>query len=192
MNKDHMHQTLLKKSYWYPLLFSVLFTFSCLPSYAWNHSIELGYGASHDPNHTKYNNSGFLLSGDLIPLWWRTPWSFFSLTGSLGQWHTNAPRDKNVTTGALSLALRFYLLRTDCHQYHPYLLASFGPAYLSSRRYGENTQGSHLSIQSNLGFGFEYLPFDINLRLQHFSNAGLAHPNQGFNVLYLLSVGYLF
>jgi hypothetical protein len=167
--------------------------FNCLPSYAWDHSIEFGYGFSHDPNHTRYNNSGFLLSGDLVPFWWRTPWTFFSVTGSLGQLHTTAPREKNVTTVALSLALRAYPLRTDCcRQYHPYFLASFGPAYLSSRRFGDNTQGRHLSIQSNLGFGVEHFPFDINLRLQHFSNAGLSHPNQGFNVLYLLSIGYLF
>ena len=50
MKKIHLYSTLLL------ILFSNV-------AFAWDHSVELGYGYSHDPNHTKYNNSGFLLSG---------------------------------------------------------------------------------------------------------------------------------
>ncbi len=156
---------------------------------AWDHSIEFGYGFSHDPNHTKYNNSGFLLSGDLFPLH-RSPWTFWSITGSLGQFRTSAPYYKNLTTGAASLALRIYAL--DIKKYPGYFLASFGPAILSHRQFGLNKQGKNIAIQSNLGLGMEFNKIDVNLRVEHFSNAGLSHPNQGFNVLYLLSVGYLF
>lgn len=171
----------------------ILIHFCCLSAhaYSWTRSIELGYGYSQDPNHTKYHNSGVLLSGDLYPLWCN-PWTFFSITGSLGHWYTTAPENKNLTTAAASLALRLYPVPSDETYYPFYFLASFGPAYLSSRQYGENTQGSHWAIQSNLGIGEEFDSFDVNLRLSHFSNAGLAKPNEGFNVLYLLSVGYLF
>lgn len=181
----------MKKSHFFSLAIFITLPFYCLNPYAWDHSIEIGYGYSHDPNHTKYYNSGGMLSGDLDPLW-RSPWTFFTVTGSLGQWHTTAPHYKNLTTAAVSLALRLYPLRMDYYGYPPYFLASFGPAYLSSRKFGENTQGKKIAIQSNLGVGVELNCFDMNLRLQHFSNAGLAKPNEGFNILYLLSVGYLF
>ena len=74
-----------------------------------------------------------------------------------------------------------------------YLLGSAGPAYLSQRQFGENKQGSSVAFQLNGGVGVELnKKIDINLRLSHYSNAHLASPDQGFTVLYLLSIGYLF
>lgn len=157
-------------------------------SFAWNQSVEIGYGYSHDPNHTKYNNSGVLLSGDLYPIY-RNNWSFWSLVGGIGQWHSTAPVNQNLTTADLGLGLRLYPFS---YAYQPYVLLSAAPAYLSNRRFGLNTQAGQVSIQSNVGVGVEMNPIDINLRLEHFSNAGLGKPNEGFNIQYLLSIGYLF
>jgi hypothetical protein len=109
----------------------------------------------------------------------------------LGQWYSSAPQNKHLTTAAISLALRFYPFTID-DKYPSYLLASAGPAFLSSSQFGINTQASHLAIQTNLGLGMEFNCIDVNLRLEHFSNAGLGKPNEGFNILYLLSIGYLF
>lgn len=183
----------MKKIYFLQSLLFVIFAFFATNSFAWNHSFEVGYGYSHDPNEIKYNNSQIMLSGDIFPLY-RNTITFWSITGSLSQLHTTAPKNKNVTTAAMSLALRLYPFPMFTHSdvYFPYVLASAGPAYLSKQRLGINTQGSHMSIQTNLGFGTEIKNFDINLRLSHYSNANLADPNQGFNILYLLSVGYLF
>ena len=180
----------MKKCNLYKLLVFTLLSFFTSFSYAWDHSVELGYGRSHDPNHTKYTNSGVSLSGDIIALK-RTPWTFWSINGALGQWYTTTPQNKQLTTGALSLALRFYGINL-IKSYPFYLLGSAGPAYLSSQKFGFNTQASHLTIQTNLGLGIELNKMDINLRLQHFSNAKLGQPNQGFNILYLASIGYLF
>src|SRR6185312_13445500 len=163
----------------------ILFNFFTINAYAWDHSIELGYGYSHDPNNVKYNNSGLLLTTDLLPLS-RGRYTFWSITGALGQWHTTAPSHQNLTTGAASLALRLYPIP----KYYPaYFLGSVGPALLSSRKFGVNTQGSNLSLQINLGLGMEIHSFDVNLRLTHYSNAHIFHPDEGFNILYLLSVG---
>lgn len=172
------------------LLLFTLLNLSTLSAYAWNQSVELGYGYSHDPNDIHYNNSGLLLSGDIYTIT-QTPWSHWSITGSLGQWYTTAPSNKNLTTGALSLALRLYPAYTINH-YSPYLLMSGGPALLSNREFGVNTQAKNITIQSNAGFGVEYDHYDFNLRFSHFSNASIWKPNEGFNVLYLFSVGYLF
>lgn len=180
----------MKKFNFYQALLFLLLNGFTLTSFAWNHSIELGYGYSHDPNHTRYHNSGFLLTSDLLPLR-RTPCTFWSITGALGQWHSSAPKNKFLTTGALSLALRYYPFKAITNDPF-YLLGTAGPAYLSNRRFGRNTQAKNLTIQFNLGFGVELNKFDINLRVAHFSNAYIARPDQGFTILYLFSVGYLF
>ncbi len=178
-----------KCNFYQALLFVVLNSFT-LTSLAWNHSIELGYGHSQDPNHTRYHNSGFLLTSDLFPLR-RTPCTFWSVTGALGHWYATTPHNKHLTTGALSLALRYYPFKAITNDPF-YLLGSAGPAYLSTRKFGRNTQAKNVTGQFNLGLGVELNQFDINLRISHFSNMYLARPDQGFSVLYLLSLGYLF
>lgn len=165
--------------------------FFSIPTFAWDHSIDIGYGVSHDPNHTRYNNSGFLLTSDLYPIK-RTPSTFWSLNGALGQWYSTAPHHKYLTTGALSLALRYYPNFTIGDCYPTYFLGTVGPAYLSNRQFGRNKQAGNVTIQFNLGLGVELNHIDLNLRLSHYSNAYIARPDQGFTVLYLLSIGYLF
>ncbi len=175
------------------LLRVFLFAFLALFSqilFAWNHSVELGYGHSHDPNDTKHYNSGVLLSGDIVPLL-RNDWTFWSITGSLGRWYSTAPHNKNLTSVAASIALRFYPFLI-ANQYPSYFLASFGPAYITARQFGVNKQAENVTIQSNLGVGVEFNYIDVNLRLSHFSNGSMSKPNNGYNVLYLLSIGYLF
>lgn len=175
----------------YKLFLSIIFFFFTLNAYAWENSIALGYGYSHDPNHTKYYNSGFLLSGDIYPFR-QTLYTYWSLNGAIGQWHSTAPHNKNLTTGAIALALRLYPF-TVVKEYPAYLLLSAGPAVLSHRQFGANKQGSNFTFQLNGGFGVEIKQkFDVNLRMLHYSNAHLAKPDQGFNILYLLSFGYLF
>jgi hypothetical protein len=171
-------------------IFLLLSFLLCQSVYAWDHSIELGYGYSHDPNHTKYNNSGFLLSGDLYPIH-RSPMTFWSVNGSLGQWHTTTPIYKNVTSAAISLGLRLYPF-SFANQYPFYFIGTVGPAIISSKQFGLNKQAGCLTFQTNLGIGTEFKSFDVNFRLEHFSNAHLATPNEGYNILYLLSMGYLF
>jgi hypothetical protein len=159
-------------------------------AFSWSHSIDLGYGFSHDPNNTHYNNSGFLLSSDLVYLN-NTAHSFWTINGSLGQWHSSAPEHQNLTTAAIALAMRYYVFSVS-DKYPAYLMASGGPAYLSTKHFGTNVQGSNLAFQLFGGLGVELDKVDLNLRMVHYSNAKLANPNEGYNILYLLSVGYLF
>jgi lipid A 3-O-deacylase len=174
-------------------IFSLLFL--CLittVSFAWERSVELGYGYSHDSNNTNYNNSGFLLSSDVWPVW-RNDLTYWTINGALGQWHTTAPTNNDVTTAAVALALRLYPLCNNMSAYPFYLLGSAGPAYLSHKQYGNNKQGSNLAFQLFAGLGVELNnQWDVNLRAMHYSNGGTSSPNQGYNILYLLSLGYLF
>lgn len=171
------------------VLFVVLSIFT-VTGFAWDHSIEFGYGYSHDPNNTHYNNSGFLLNGDF----WTfkdTPWTHWALNAAAGTFHSTAPTNKNLTAAAVDMELRVYGPEFNGPT-STYFLASAGPAIMSSRYFGTNKQGSNLAIQSNLGLGMEFNLIDVNLRLEHFSNGGTSKPNEGFNILYLLSLGYLF
>lgn len=182
----------MKKFNVYQAFLFILLSFFTLTSFAWNHSIELGYGYSHDPNHSKFKNSGALLSADLFPIY-RNCWSFWTINGAVGQWHSTAPRNKNLTTGAIALALRIYPFDFGDHPAYPaYLLGSAGPAYISHRQFGKNKQGSNFTFQVNVGAGVEFKPFDVNFRFVHYSNARLSHPDEGFTILYMLSIGYLF
>jgi hypothetical protein len=181
----------MKKHQLYQALLLILASFFTLNAFAWDHSIELGYGVSHDPNHDQYNNSGFLLSGDIYPFR-HTPYTYWSLNAALGQWHSSAPVHRNLNTAAVSLALRYYPFMSGL-PYSPYLLGSIGPALLSTRHFGLNTQGANLAFQVNAGAGMEFFEkVDANFRISHYSNAYIFRPDQGFTVLYMFSMGYLF
>lgn len=173
------------------ILIILLSSFYSYTAFSWDHSIELGYGYSVDPNHTDDHNSGFLLTGDLQPLK-HTPYTYWSLNGAAGQWHSTASHHRNLTTAALSLALRYYPFTVN-RESPAYFLGSVGPAFLSSNEFGDNIQAANVTFQWNVGLGMEFLKkWDINLRWSHFSNAYIARPDEGFTVRYLLSIGYLF
>lgn len=173
----------------YLLTISLLMIY--LPSvHAWNHSIELGYGYSQDPNHSKYHNNGVFLNSDLFTFC-QTCWTLLSLNAALGHWYNSAPTHRYITTGALSLGLRVYPF-PNATTYPFYFLGSAGPAYISKQQFGLNKQAGNMTLQWTLGFGTEIQCFDINLRLVHFSNAYLDRPDHGFSILYTLSIGYLF
>lgn len=173
-------------------LIILLTCFLSAPVQAWEQSIEIGAGASHDPNDSKHDNYGILISGDFLPLYCNA-WARLNLNAALGQWFSTAPVNKNVTTIAASLALRMYpfTMKPD-FDYTPYLLATLGPAVYSNSHFGMNNQGGNIGAQVTAGLGFEYDDYDFNLRAVHYSNAGTNQPNNGYNILYVFSVGYLF
>lgn len=167
----------------------LLFSVSAL---AWDHGVSIGFGTAQDSNHPRYTNSGFFLSSDFMSIT-QSRWINLTLNGALGQWHTTSDSNKDMFTAALSLALRFYPF--DTQTVHPFFIASAGPAFISTRRFNDNLQGANVTFQTAGGLGFEFgdaRRFDLNLRLIHFSNAGIFDPNNGYNFLYVLSIGYLF
>jgi Lipid A 3-O-deacylase (PagL) len=58
-----------------------------------------------------------------------------------------------------------------------------------------NNQAANVAWQSILGAGFEFgrsKRLDLNLRFIHYSNGYSMIPNEGFNIFYVASLGYLF
>lgn len=182
----------MRKKSVYKIIISLLllsFTFSV---FAWQHGISIGYGGGSDINHHTYTNSGAFLSAEFLSIKQKS-WLNITFNGSLGQFYTTEPVNKNLFTAALSLAFRFYAFQSA--KVHPFFLASFGPSYLSYRKFGLNNQAANVAIQSILGLGFEFgqaKRMDLNMRFIHYSNAYTMSPNEGYNIFYVVSLGYLF
>lgn len=170
----------------------ILLLFSVSSALAWDHGVSLGYGGGSDWNHHTYENSGVFLNADFTTIKEKN-WVHITFNGSLGKFWTNEPVNKDLFTAALSLAFRFYPL--NANSVHPFFLASVGPAYLSERKFGLNNQAANVAFQSVLGLGAEFgkaRRVDLNMRMVHYSNASLMRPNEGFNIFYIVSLGYLF
>ena len=177
-------------------LLAVLAVFSYHSVYAWEHEVSAGYGWGEEFDED-YHNSVFIFGGKFYKFPKIDDTLIATIDGSIAQLHADTDEYKNIITAAVSLALRAYFADPDVHKIRPYLTASFGPAYISDKQFGERQQGSNFLLQSILGGGIEFglknqRSIDVNLYLLHYSNAGLASPNEGFDVPFVLSIGYQF
>lgn len=179
------------------LFFSVaIFFLITTNTYAWDHEISAGYGWGKEINED-YQTTAFVLSGKFYKFPKIDNTLFATIDGSISQLHADTSDYSNLTTAALALALRAYFINPELHKIRPYLEISSGPAYLSENQLGKRQQGANFDLQSTLGGGIEFglknkRSVDINLHLVHYCNAGLFKPNQGFNVPYVVSIGYQF
>ena len=74
-----------------------------------------------------------------------------------------------------------------------FFVRALGPTWLSNRTLGDREQGSNFAFQAQIGAGLwfgEGKDWLVSLSYKHFSNAGLASPNDSFDVPVLLTVGY--
>ncbi|OGT33721.1 MAG: hypothetical protein A3C44_03235 [Gammaproteobacteria bacterium RIFCSPHIGHO2_02_FULL_39_13] len=182
----------MRKLRYLKTLSSVLLISAATATFAWNHGISIGYGGGPDLNHDHDTNSGGFLSAEFLSLVQK---NYLNLTfgGSLGQYYSTSAINKHLFAAALPFSLRLYPFNTNT--IHPFLLASFGPGYISERKFGENNQASNFAFQTIAGGGFEFgqeKRVDLNMRFIHYSNAYTMKPNEGFNIFYIVSLGYLF
>ncbi|MFT3741296.1 MAG: acyloxyacyl hydrolase [Gammaproteobacteria bacterium] len=168
----------------------------CSQAYGWEHEIAVGYGFGQEVGED-YQNQGFTINGKLYKFPKIDNTLYATIDGSLSHWTANTDTYSQLTTAAISANLRAYFANPLHHTIRPYIAASTGPAYLSSEQFGDRRQGSHFDLQSTIEAGTEIATsadraIDINLHLVHYCNAGLFEPNEGFNVLYVFSIGYQF
>ena len=95
----------------------------------------------------------------------------------LGQWDGAS----NVTDIGLTPTFRF----EPSSGYGPYVEAAIGFHYLSSKNIAGGKQFStHFQFGDHIGAGYRFGDkgrYDIGVRLQHLSNAGIKRPNPGIN-----------
>lgn len=94
---------------------------------------------------------------------------------------------KEVINGlGISPVLSYPLWRGP--DYHSYLEFGVGVAYIDRKLLAERDLSSHLQFEDRIGIGLRFgrgLKHGINLRALHYSNAGLAKPNDGIDIILL-------
>ena len=127
---------------------------------------------------------------------WDLPWRWLdSNTGALVSrvdleaGYVNTPKDA-VWSVIASPVLRYqWQAQRWCA---PFVEASVGVAWLSSRHWGAtHDMGSQLLFADRVGAGCRFGHNELSLDLRHYSNADLAKPNDGAELL-LLRYGRLF
>ena len=175
------------------MLFSMIFAETV---FAWTYDISLGYGRSKETS-CDYYQQGVMLDFQAFPFAKLDKTLLFGFGASLADWRADTSENKNMMTAAVSAIFRAYFVPpTEAAKFRPYLSASFGPTYLSSRKFGEREQGSNFSFQTTLGIGsevkFGQKELNFSLKLVHYCNGGIFKPNQGIDIWYIFSIGYLF
>lgn len=169
--------------------------FIAINAFAFQHEIAIGYGDGQEVEEN-YRNHGIVLNAKLYVFPKIDDTLYASIDGTLANIHAETKEYNQLTTIAIALAMRAYFVNPLCYRLRPYLQASFGPSYLSSKQLGERSQGAHFAFQTTLEFGTEIgnekHSVDLNIRMIHYCNAGIFHPNEGINLTPVFSIGYQF
>lgn len=162
---------------------------------AFQHEILIGYGSGKEVEQS-HHNQGLVVSAKLHRFYPIDDTLLPSLDGTLANLYADTKKHKHLLVAACTYALRAFFFKPNEHTLRPYVQASLGPALLSAHTLGNRTQGSLIAVQTTLETGIEIgrgAPnLDVNLRLIHYCNIGLFHPNQGINLLPIISIGYQF
>lgn len=187
---------MIKKIITYIFIFFSIIEISTV--YAWQHEISLSYGQAKEIGYD-YTNYGGVLTAKLYKFKDIDKTLVITVDGSLADWNATTDDNKHLYTAALGLDGRAYFAAPKEHKIRPYLTASFEPAYLAEKHFGERALGGNLAFQISMGLGSEFITqkekeqgWDFNLQLYHYCNAGIYSPNESINILYVFSVGYLF
>ncbi|NDU85462.1 MAG: acyloxyacyl hydrolase [Ferrovum sp.] len=148
-------------------------------------SVEAGYG-----NHT-----------DMERLSWSRAWASRWFTDhswavggywdvSVGHWTPHASSGSNLEVNDYSITPVFRYAPTQATgNYIPFLEAGIGAHYLSQHDlYSGHDMSTHFQFGDHVGAGLTLGPqhdWDVMMRLQHLSNAGIQNPNPGINFIQL-------
>jgi hypothetical protein len=106
--------------------------------------------------------------------------------------HTNAGFNEHVQAVSIFPQLNLYG-KGNAAVRPMFFVRALGPTWLSNRNLGDREQGRSFAFQAQIGAGLWFgkdKDWLVSLSYKHFSNAGLASPNEAFDVPVLLSLGY--
>ena len=119
-------------------------------------------------------------------------WGFWDLTGAV--WRENKYQNQEgATQSFVDIGFTPTGRWQQLNHQGAYLEAGLGP-HLNSKVYDNNHRALSTNLQFGTSLGAGYvLPsgLDVGLKVTHFSNGGIKHPNNGVN-LAILRVGYKF
>ncbi|MDE3009636.1 MAG: acyloxyacyl hydrolase [Pseudomonadota bacterium] len=114
---------------------------------------------------------------------------------SLGAWHAHNPAGGNHDVTDVGITPVWRVTERERSAIAPYGELAVGAHYISEHRiYSGRDMSTHFQFGDHVGAGVsfgEQHAWDLGLRLQHMSNAGLKNPNPGIN-FYQIRAGYHF
>jgi hypothetical protein len=155
--------------------------------------IMVGYGFGKEVGRS-YTNNGTIINTILFQDQLDPKLKVF-FGPSIAYWHADTSSHSTLFTGAASIGFRAYFTSQSAY-YRPFLQIASGPCLISKKIFGSKTQGSLFLFQDRLGAGMEigttHNTWLVTLEYTHYSNGGLSHPNPGFNIPMVGSLGYAF
>jgi lipid A 3-O-deacylase len=124
------------------------------------------------------------------PLWTHGDWQLGGYwEASYNYFHhfsANTAHNRHLHIWAISPV--FVLRSPAWRTWQPYVELAIGAAYFSDKNIAGRVTGSHYQFEDRAAFGVRFGPqqqYDLNLRVLHYSNADLADPNPGYDLLML-------
>lgn len=120
------------------------------------------------------------------------------LSVGVGYTHLTTDADTHRKIQALSVYPQLTLTPvTESINDFYFFVRALGPSYMSENALGEREQDNHFSFQAQVGIGYmKKLENDNAVKLQvsfkHFSNADLFSDNDGYDIPFVLTLGYKF
>ena len=148
---------------------------------------SLGASAGKGKPHSL---SGFRFHYRNTPI--QCSWFEFGLEASYARWNVKYFTNNRLEVFALAPVIRANLFSFGQEQF--FLEGSVGPAKRSTKQLADRRAGSKWTFQDIIGFGFTVLRQKLDFRIQytHYSNANLARPNPGTEVIPMLTLSYRF
>ncbi len=146
-------------------------------------SFEVGAG-----EHVQLARVGF--QWDWNKDWFRTE-SGYHLNGywdlNLGWWHGDRHRDKNEDQDLGVIGLTPVFRWENASKKGFYVEGGIGASFFSEvYNNNDNKMSTSFQFADHIGVGYVFNNnFDLGLRLQHYSNAGIKKPNDGENFVVL-------
>ena len=160
---------------------------------------DLAHAASGENPSVPAPASAFVQAGQgdqhtdayVVGLTWYLPWHFDFPTGtlaayaeaSIGRWHTQGNRGSSTawpTQIGATPTLRFYPSLTR----NWFVELGVGPNYIVPLFHsGEKRFSTEFNFGDHFAIGRRFGASEVSLRVEHFSNAGIEHPNPGENFI---------
>ena len=173
-------------SYFKNFLISILFIST--PAYSLDH-ISVG---------TTHSYKSETLEGLRLGLQWQwdrnlVRWKYWQLSGywEASYHYVHAPNsapEQNDRLQILAVTPVFVVVPTGFSNWRPYLEFAIGAAYFSDTEIAGRATGSRYQFEDRIALGARFgarQQYDLNLRLMHYSNAGINDPNPGYDMLML-------
>ena len=142
-------------------------------------AVAMADGVEFSVGHTGESTMTYRLGAqfDWDKSWWQT--SVGRLTGYWSGAYTYWEGDKSASNNSLSFSPVF-VYEFAGQSVKPYVELGVGVAFFANTQVEDNHLGSVFQFEDRFGFGLRFAGgHEVGVRATHYSNAGMANPNDG-------------